>query len=143
MNDVKTAIPEWPRFEDGEPVRFGDEVLDMSNHGFVVHSFTFYEGSVILSSGHGYGVRTRGIAVRPTSDQMRDYYAKWSMEKEISATPDGEDKSRWFELFGTPERAALTLARTSDEHAACKLPTYTSSSNDYEAWLSWLKGADE
>lgn len=87
MIDVKTAIPAWPRFEDGELVRFGDEVLDMSNHGFVVHSVHFYEWGVVLSSGHGYGVRTRGTAVRPTPDQMADYYAKWPKEKANSATP--------------------------------------------------------
>jgi hypothetical protein len=48
--------------------------------------------------------------------------------------------TRWHELFGTPERAAVTLVRTSDERAVCKLPTWTASSNDYEAWLEWLKG---
>ena len=48
--------------------------------------------------------------------------------------------TRYCELFGTPERAAVTLVRTSDERAVCKLPTWTASSNDYEAWLEWLKG---
>lgn len=51
--------------------------------------------------------------------------------------------SRYSELFGTPERAAVTLVRTSDEHAVCKLPTWTASSNDYEAWLEWLRGDAE
>lgn len=50
------------------------------------------------------------------------------------------DTSIYAELFGTPELAALTLVRTSDEHAVCKLPTWTASSNDYEAWLEWLRG---
>lgn len=48
--------------------------------------------------------------------------------------------SRWHELFGTPERAAVTLVRTSDERAVCKLPTWTASSSDYDAWLRWLRG---
>ena len=51
-----------------------------------------------------------------------------------------EDASRWHKLFGTPERAAVTLVRTSDEHAVCKLSTWTASSSDYEAWLEWLRG---
>ena len=53
------------------------------------------------------------------------------------------DGTRWHELFGTPERAAVTLVRTSDERAVCKLPTWTASSNDYEAWLEWLRGGAE
>jgi hypothetical protein len=52
----------------------------------------------------------------------------------------GVDNSRYHKLFGTPEHAAVTLVRTSDERAVCKLPTWTASSNDYEAWLEWLKG---
>ena len=47
-------------------------------------------------------------------------------------------ESNYTRLFGTPERAAVTLVRTSDERAVCKLPTWTASSNDYEAWLEWL-----
>ena len=48
-------------------------------------------------------------------------------------------ETNWERLFGTPERAAVTLVRTSDEHAVCKLPTWTASSSDYEAWLEWLR----
>lgn len=51
--------------------------------------------------------------------------------------------TRWHQLFGTPERAAVTLVRTSDERAVCKLPTWTATSNDYEAWLEWLRGDAE
>lgn len=51
-----------------------------------------------------------------------------------------DNYTRWHELFGTPERAAVTLARNSGEHAVCNLPTWTTSSNDYEAWLEWLRG---
>ena len=75
-------VPEWPRFEDGSPVLFGDEVLDLSDHGFVVHYVRFADdGSVVLSSGHGYGVYTRGTAVRPTPEQMADYYRKWPEDR--------------------------------------------------------------
>ena len=49
-------------------------------------------------------------------------------------------ETNWERLFGMPERAAVTLVRTSDERAVCKLPTWTASSNDYEAWLEWLRG---
>ena len=66
-----------------------------------------------------------------------------AIESAIAATLGGDDKSRWFQLFGTPERAAVTLIRTSDEHAVCKLPTWTASSSDYEAWLEWLGGDAE
>lgn len=56
---------------------------------------------------------------------------------------EGASGTRYHELFGTPERAAVTLVRTSDERAVCKLPTWTASSNDYEAWLEWLRGDAE
>ena len=59
-----------------------------------------------------------------------------------------EDKSRWHELFGTPERAART---TYDMHE-CSLgmpiecddcaakPICASGANDYDALLEWLRG---
>jgi hypothetical protein len=37
---------------------------------------------------------------------------------ELNAALGGDDKSRWAELFGTPERAAQTLA-IGDRHADC------------------------
>jgi len=51
--------------------------------------------------------------------------------------------SRYHALFGTPERAARTLARNSGEHAVCNLPTWATSSCDYDAWLRWLRGDAE
>ena len=69
--ETQEEVPTWPRFEDGRPVLFGDEALDLNGQGFVVHVIHFDDdGGVTLSSGHGYGVRTRGAVVRPTPDQM-------------------------------------------------------------------------
>lgn len=81
--ETPEEVPTWPRFEDGKSVQFGDEVLDTNGHGFVVHSVRFdNDGDVVLSSWHGYGVCTKETVARPTPHQMKDYYAKWPMERE-------------------------------------------------------------
>lgn len=75
---LESRVPEWPRFEDGDPVLFGDRVLDSHGHGFVAHSVSFSDdGWAVISSGHGYSVRVKGHAVRPTDGQMADYLSKW------------------------------------------------------------------
>lgn len=82
------GIPDWPRFEDGSLVTFGDEVLARSGKGFVAHCVHFYDGSygtaegAVIGSGHGYGVKVDGPVTRPTEEQMADYYRKWPEEKE-------------------------------------------------------------
>ena len=55
-----------------------------------------------------------------------------------------DDKSRWFELFGTPERAARTLAGivTADGCVDCALLDATCCRNK-DAWLGWLRGDAE
>ena len=60
-----------------------------------------------------------------------------------------EDKSRWFELFGTPERAARTLAKACGECSEkfpcseCPLSPIVGS-NVYEPEiLEWLRGESE
>ena len=42
-------------------------------------------------------------------------------------------KSKWFELFGTPERAARTL---EDEQLVCAM-------QEYDALLEWLRGESD
>ena len=69
-------------------------------------------------------------------------------EQAIAATLGGDDKSRWFQLFGTPERAARTISVT----ATCMEPTtvcpdciykdYCDTECSYDALLEWLGGED-
>ena len=56
-----------------------------------------------------------------------------------------EDKSRWFELFGTPERVARTLANNChrDGCIACAAMGFDCGGGDYDALLEWLKGGSE
>lgn len=69
-----------------------------------------------------------------------------------------DDKSRWAELFGTPERAARTLANvcrfTHGGELCDRCQCYLFDSCDrtlrlgseqkiYDALLDWLKGVDE
>ena len=68
------------------------------------------------------------------------------------ALHEGMDKSRWHELFGTPERAARTLIAVRGEcesggpcYPNCPFgdaPACPSSiePRDYDALLEWLKG---
>ena len=63
-----------------------------------------------------------------------------------------EDKSRWFELFGTPERAARTLlyvfaCKDSRPWVACEecpiLGGCAVRSDGHDALLDWLRGDAE
>ena len=54
-------------------------------------------------------------------------------------------KSRWAELFGTPERAARTLSRFCTDCfcgdcATCGVPEWAGYRHDYDALLEWLSG---
>lgn len=55
-----------------------------------------------------------------------------------------DDKSRWYELFGTPERAARTLRRFCadcfcGDCATCGVPEWADYTRDYDALLEWLR----
>lgn len=65
------------------------------------------------------------------------------------------EPSRWFDLFGTPTRAARTLSKTfsqCDKHGwhcnscdfylAPACPNVVGSPVDYDALLEWLEGAE-
>lgn len=59
-----------------------------------------------------------------------------------------DDRSRWFELFGTPERAARTLAGICEsckygDCVTCGVPEWASYLHDYDALLEWLRGESE
>ena len=54
-----------------------------------------------------------------------------------------EDKSRWAELFGTPERAARTLEKQCDPFHCVVCPAYHRAQcdeGDYDKLLEWLRG---
>lgn len=62
-----------------------------------------------------------------------------------------DDKSRWLELFGTPERAARTLAGRGTDCYCCPVrdagghdcADFNCLMNDHDALLEWLKGASD
>lgn len=72
-------------------------------------------------------------------------------EQAVAATLDCiiiKDKSRWYELFGTPERAARTLSRFCTDCfcgdcTTCGVPEWADYRRDYDAVLEWLGGAAE
>ena len=97
------------------------------------------------------------------NEQGRIEYADYSqLHDAIAATLDGgecenvrvvewgtvpvkldfaEDKSRYAKLFGTPERAARTLADNCDDYNLCGGCSADCESHDcYDALLEWLRG---
>ena len=66
--------------------------------------------------------------------------------EQMNATLNNVGKSRWAELFGTPERAARTLARAcgecDEDLPCCECPLYPIvGRNVYEPeLLEWLEG---
>lgn len=58
---------------------------------------------------------------------------------------EGMDKSRWYELFGTPERVARTLMGICEECEegmciGCKIDPLMGYATNYDALLEWLGG---
>ena len=53
-----------------------------------------------------------------------------------------DDKSRWFEMFGTPERAARTLVDNCEYHHFCEGCPADGKDHDctYDALVEWLRG---
>ena len=57
-------------------------------------------------------------------------------------------KNRWFELFGTPERAARTLVDSCNDDydygcGGCPVARVNCKCGDYDALLEWLRGEGE
>lgn len=50
----------WPRFEDGEPVRLGDEVLGKHGEPMAVTRVSFVEGGCYFNESHHRDGRKRG-----------------------------------------------------------------------------------
>lgn len=67
------------------------------------------------------------------------------MADEIEAELCGSvDRSRWHELFGTPERAARTIREIRCASAACEgCPFYEACGHGKAELLEWLKGGAE
>ena len=85
----------------------------------------------------------------------RDYGTADPDKRFVMEQSENNRESRWFELFGTPERAARTMKAASD---ACKTtqPCYPNCPlgaapwchiknrfSDYDTLLEWLRGGSE
>lgn len=66
----------------------------------------------------------------------------WETDKEYKAV---DTQSRWHELFGTPERAAQTIANNChrDGCIACAAMDAGCGGGDYDKLLEWLRGDAE
>lgn len=118
----------------------------------------------------GYALSVRNVALRTTSlchEARRDLLDSAVRMEQAADTIESlrdrlqpvpaeldciEDKSRWYELFGTPERAARTLADLQtcslgfdlecDECAVYSL-CQSGARNDRDALLEWLRSDEE
>ena len=80
--------------------------------------------------------------IRASWDGLRRVWTTESVTAELDYI---EDKSRWFELFGTPERAARTLANNChrDGCIACAAMGFDCGGGNYDALLEWLREEGE
>jgi hypothetical protein len=155
---------EWETDRSGFRVMWGkpvDEFHDtmqfkavdnaLPNGGLNVHICGFTpEQAVAATLG---GVRAQdsegGEAMSGICDTCRRKHcrARWDGMKSCDFYAGGE--SRWHELFGTPERAARTLAGICEsckcgDCATCGVPEWSDySHDDYDALLGWLRGDAE
>jgi hypothetical protein len=77
-----------------------------------------------------------------------EVYHSWETEETFAKV---DKSSRWFELFGTPEKAARTIIKTCYETTECEAcPIFHADINalnincsDYDELLEWLGGDAE
>ena len=99
-------------------------------------------------------LRDEAVTLASSVDSMREAADTIeSMRDRLQPVPAEldyiEDKSRWYEMFGTPEHAARTLEMMCDmspECSFCPLGGRAESicgEGDYDALLEWLRGDAE
>ena len=103
-------------------------------------SATEFMQTTFLCNGWGIEVLERNIGLCATATNIFD-----TPERAIAATLGSNGKSRYSELFGTPERAAWTLAGICErceygDCVTCGVPECVDYSHDYDALLEWLRG---
>lgn len=83
-------------------------------------------------------VETRSESIRNLTELLDKCHARI---REL----EGERSSRWYELFGTPERAAQTIANNChrDGCIACAAMDAGCGGGDYDKLLEWLRGDTE
>ena len=111
-------------------------------------------------SDYRFGAEDYRLNYRPHEVMDKDGYIDWGKVEAVEIDrvdfirkPD--DKSRWHELFGTPERAAQTMAlqcfgATQEACDTCvfgecdgKLRNSGAYPTVYDALLEWLRGDAE
>ena len=82
-------------------------------------------------------------------DTEAEAIAAWNTRAELGSGTCENAESRWFALFGTPERTAQTMAlmcECSPECSFCLLKGRAENicgNGDYDALLEWLRGDAE
>ena len=98
-----------------------------------------------------FGVEDYRLNYRPHEVMDKDGYIDWDKVEAVEIDwvdfirkPD--DKSRYSELFGTPERAARTICRQLKHFNICICdgcpvkPPNKECDSEYDALLEWLRG---
>jgi hypothetical protein len=75
-------------------------------------------------------------------DGERHDFGADSLIRLLEGYEGARDTSRWHELFGTPERAARTLANNCHRDGCIACPALDADCNvgDYDKLLEWLRG---
>ena len=105
-------------------------------------------------SDYRFGAEDYRLNYRPHEVMDKDGYIDWEKVEAVEIDrvdfirkPD--DKSRWFEMFGTPERAARTICRQLKHYNICICdgcpvqPLNQECDSEYDALLEWMRGDAE
>ena len=88
-------------------------------------------------------------SLRDSFNEIADSWANAQVDAEVCARENmllkAHNGTRWHELFGTPERAARTLANNChrDGCIACAAMGFDCGGGDYDALLGWLREEGE
>ena len=103
-------------------------------------------------SNFRFGLDDYGLNYYPPEASDGDGGVDWdkveSVEIEWNNFVKIDEGSRWFELFGTPERAARTLVDSCNDDydygcGGCPVARVNCKCGDYDALLEWLRGDAE
>lgn len=96
---------QWPRFEDGEPVRIGDEVLGKHGEPMAVTRVSFVEGGCYFNESHRKDGRKRGKGWRYVAGER----VKRPETPDTQERIDADARNTTFDYWGCGD------AKTCDE----------------------------
>lgn len=103
-----------------------------------------HETDLFMYRGYGCTPEQAADTIESLRDRLQNLAFERGMSDAFEAKRRGEyEDTRWYELFGTPERAARIIADNCPGGSCIGCPAINATEcgvGDYDALLEWLRG---